>query len=331
MDLGPDLARFVRTVLPSHCEWTLVPLVDSHNLVIRAVGPAESIVVRLQPVERMSDATARVLREYLGVLSDDPALRVPRPVRLADGSWTADVEWAGRPLRCSLLSWVPGERVADARSFVEPGRLRAIGVTVAQMHEHAVARFADRAGEVPRLDADALFGAQSWLGHPALGEDVGLPTVAKLERAAAEMTQLLASCEPSMCALIHADLEPQNWIFHEGQPGVIDFDEVRHGPLAVDLNSVLWTHALWDEWPALRSSLIEGYESVRGAAVDRVASDAWMAVSFSMWLQFIYTELSASERARHQQYVEPMVARVLQWCGVDYHQAAGGQTDTWRK
>lgn len=242
-----DLEAELRPLLPPGAGEFSV-LADSHNLVLRA----GELVIRVQPITRMDDATARLLVEFLNGLGPD--VRAPKPVRLANGEWFAKLT---QPYRVMLVTWVPGEREPDARTFIEPERLRAIGAMVAHMH-------AGSPNEAARgVELEAVRGPvfQSELAEPARFN-------AALE--------VLAELEHPPVGLIHADLEPQNWVFDGGRPGVIDFDEFRRGPLG--------------------------------------NPDHYTALAFVRWFEFVFGELTAEQRERHRPYIEPMAARVVEWC-----------------
>lgn len=299
--------------------WTLRPVADGHNLVVRATAADRDVAVRIQPVRRMSQRAAETLLSYLQALAQDPALRVPQPLRLADGSWFARLHRNGEEHRCALLAWVPGERIEDARVFVEPERLRTLGATVARLHTHARRLAPDLQQGAPKLSADVLFAQTGSLHHRALREELGEALHTRLIKACDTMATALHSREDDaeQIGLIHADLEPQNWVFDDDQPGVIDFDEYRRGPYALDLLGVLWTHAMWDEYPVLRASLFEGYERVRPLPPrTREDADVLVAIVFFVWIDFVYGELSASARVRHRPHVRPMVSKLVAWCGV---------------
>ena len=312
--IPPVLEARVLTLLPGD-GWRLSPLVDSHNLVLRARRDGDDVVVRLQPQSRMNGATAQALVDFLRTVGRDPDLQVPRPVRLTTNEWVAEIEHAGRAHRCFVVTWVAGDRAQDARAFVQPGRLGAVGETVARLHAHAQMLTAKSAPDVPRLGA--FLRDEHACAHDAvrdaLPHDLHAQLGAAYERMATVLERQTAGSE---VGLVHADLEPQNWVFDEGRPGVIDFDELRFGAFAVDLLGVLWTHAMWDELPVLRTHLFDGYERVRPLpSGTREDADVLMGIQFAAWLDFIFRELSEDDRARHLEYVQPMVERIVAWCG----------------
>jgi Ser/Thr protein kinase RdoA (MazF antagonist) len=304
-----EVESTVHALLPGD-GWSLSVLADRHNLVLRARRDDRDLVVRLQPTDRMTDATARAVVDYLCALGEDPELRVPRPVRLPGGRWFANIDVGGRDHRASIVTWVPGDRAPDARAFVEEDRLRSVGAAVARMHARS-RMIASRA--VPRVDARTLFGSDSIVRNEGLIGDIS-PSLHE---------DLLSACEimaPALeveAGIIHADLAPANWVFDDGRPGVIDFDEVRHAPYALDLVEVLWTHALREGYPRHREVLFEGYREV-GPLPPGLPDDADVIASISLfgWLHCVYTEPMRKGRSQDRERAGLTVERIVTWCGV---------------
>ena len=111
--IDPTLRSELLALIPGGYR-ELSVLADSHNLVLRATGRAPDLVVRLQPVERIDDAKAHALVEFLAALSNEPSVRAPQPVRLGNGEWFATL----RGRRVSCVTFVVGERARDAKAFV---------------------------------------------------------------------------------------------------------------------------------------------------------------------------------------------------------------------
>lgn len=273
-------------------------------------------MVRLQPTDRMDEATPKALIEYPRALGEDQKLRVARPRRLSGSRWFSTVHVCGREYRCTLVTWVPGERAPDARAFVEEERLRSAGTTAARMHERARGIPPEVARAVPRIDAETLFGDGGIVHLETLRQDIPGTLRDALFRACETMAEALEAQDEEP-GLARADLEPQNRVFQAGRPGVIDFHEMRHASFALDLVNVLWTHAMWDDYPRFRESLFEGYRRVRPLPRGLgKGADALGAVSLFLWLHFLHQELLAGVRSRHEDYIEPAVRKIVSWCGV---------------
>jgi len=183
-----------------------------------------------------------------------------------------------------MSDWVEGDRIPDAKQFVEPDRLRAIGRVVGRLHVSA-ARFPIPANcELDTIDADFLFGDDT------LYEIVPEEQLAVARSCARRVEESLRSLPraPTTFGIIHADLEPQNWVFHEGHPRPIDFGEGALGFFLYDLLGVTWTHSAWPDYPDHRAALLLGYEEVLPIADDlRPHLDALQAASLFSWLQFV--------------------------------------------
>ena len=313
--IDPDLLSSVRALLPGE-GWTLTPVVDNHNLVLRAMRDAEDLAIRLHPTRRMNAITARAIVACLLALADDAAIRAPLPRRLITGGWFASVDRGGRDTRVSAVTWVPGEPAPTARAFVEEDRLQAIGAVVARLHERTLRRppTSEESEYVPKLEA--FLESPTTLDNAALRSALPRDLHERLLSAREPMRTVLGErvCTDQV-GVIHADLEPQNWVFENDCPGVIDFDELRIGPLSLDLLGVLWTHAMWDDFPGYRDALLLGYGRVRPLPPDtRKRADVLMAIHFARWLETVFSTLPESEGAPLIEPAQRMVERVVKWC-----------------
>jgi Ser/Thr protein kinase RdoA (MazF antagonist) len=203
----------------------------------------------------MSTSSAQLQRRWLESIARGTDLTVPTSAatagKLSDGAMT-------------LMTWVPGRRTRDAGAFVQPRRLDAVGMAAATLHRHAQ-RFDFRpVAGLRRLDARFFFGADSCVG--ALGRaKLSARDSDHLRRWAARIRRAMAELGESrpVFGLVHNDLEPPNWVFRAGRACPIDFDMFGVGYYLHDLAQVLWTHAMWTDYPACRNRLLAAYERVR--------------------------------------------------------------------
>ena len=112
--------------------------------------------------------------------------------------------------------------------------------------------------------------------------------------------------------IVHGDLEPANWVIASGMPRPIDFDEFGIGPFAFDLMQVLWTHGLWEGFPAFRNNLLTGYESVRPlSSEDHNELDLYLAIPSIIWLN---RGSDAGKREEFRRWVGPTLRRIAELC-----------------
>jgi Ser/Thr protein kinase RdoA (MazF antagonist) len=107
----------------------------------------------------------------------------------------------------------------------------------AGLHRHAEGF----AGPIPagcrRKDADWLSGPASALRNGTAAALLAIGDYAAFRSAADQVVAAMARLRrsPGQFGLIHADLEPGNWVFHAGDPRPIDFDEFGLGIYGFDL------------------------------------------------------------------------------------------------
>jgi Ser/Thr protein kinase RdoA (MazF antagonist) len=85
--------------------------------------------------------------------------------------------------------------------------------------------------------------------------------------------------------LIHGDLEPPNWVFHQGEARPIDFDQFGLGYYMHDLAQILWTHSMWPKYERYRARLLDAYERVRPlSAAERRHMRTFEAIPLIEWI-----------------------------------------------
>ena len=120
-----------------------------------------------------------------------------------------------------------------------------------------------------------------------------------------------------MYGLIHADLAPANWVFHNGQPRPIDFDEFGRGFYLYDLLGVLWSHVSWDEYPAFKFHLLSGYERIRPLAAEiKASADLFQAATLFAWLNHGCRLAADSARAEFLRWVPSTTRTIARLCGI---------------
>jgi Ser/Thr protein kinase RdoA (MazF antagonist) len=125
---------------------------------------------------------------------------------------------------------------------------------------------------------------------------------------------LRAGSSPEHFGLIHADLEPPNWLFHRGEARPIDFDEFGLGFFAFDLMQIIWTHALWPDYATFRQTLLEGYESIRPISLPvRSHLDLFQAIPFFWWLN---KGLDGRAGTGFRRWLTPTIEILRKLCGV---------------
>jgi Ser/Thr protein kinase RdoA (MazF antagonist) len=291
----------------------LTPLASTHNWVFCVEDGGRRFVLRLQPPGNLDteqiDLQARWLRELARV----PCLCAPAPVATTSGETFASVRIEGEPSpwRAVLLQWVEGSPLRPAKRFVTPEVLREVGAIVARMHRVSE-RFAADTSPARMIDADALVGRRSCLAADASRlfrrEDVH-----SLRESATSIDAVLSSLptDSHHVGLIHADLEPANWVFQRGKPCPIDFDAFGRGFYLFDLLTVLWTHASWEGYYGYRQHLFDGYAHIRPLpSWTALHADVFQAATFYAWLNHGCTLADDAARDEFLSWV-PFTAKLV--------------------
>jgi Ser/Thr protein kinase RdoA (MazF antagonist) len=117
--------------------------------------------------------------------------------------------------------------------------------------------------------------------------------------------------------LIHADLAPANWVFHNGQPRPIDFDEFGRGFYLYDLLGVLWSHVSRDAYPAFKAHLLSGYERIRPLATEiKASADLFQAATLFAWLNHGCRLTDDAARAEFLKWIPSTTRTIARLCRI---------------
>jgi Ser/Thr protein kinase RdoA (MazF antagonist) len=290
----------------------LTLLRNGHNVVYRVDSAGgERFVLRVHNHDRLSDEAVRLQMRWLQSIGRETDVCVPVPVGVLK------LRLDGSTVRAVMLRWVQGRGVRNGAAFLRPATLREVGRTTAKLHIHAAERAPASLKACAQLDENYFFGRASCIGP--LGREVLTSREFDIVRRAARMIRRAMTSRRDRqqhIGLIHGDLEPSNWVFHRGEARPIDFDEFGVGHFLFDLTQVIWTHAMWPDYPKFRASLLEGYESLRPIPRDvRPHLDLFQALCLVQWLN---KGLASDEReqADFLRWRGPTVRRIATLCDV---------------
>jgi Ser/Thr protein kinase RdoA (MazF antagonist) len=291
----------------------LTPLASTHSYVFRVEDRGRQFVLRLLPPGGPSAVQIDLQARWLRELAHEPCLCVPALVATISGEVFASVPIEGErsPWRAVLVKWVEGSPLRPAKRFATPDVLREVGAVVARMHRVSE-RFASDTSPARMIDADALVGSCSSLGADA-ARLVREEDLDSLRESAARIDAVLSSLPTNSehVGLIHADLEPANWVFQRGKACPIDFDAFGRGFYLFDLLTVLWTHASWDDYPVYRQHLFDGYAQIRRLPSWTARhADVFQASTFYAWLNHGCTLTNSAARDEFLKWV-PFTAEVV--------------------
>ena len=275
-----DIARtaLVAYDLPTNSTATL--LRGLNNAVFEVAADADvRFALRVhRPGWRTADQIASELafQQAVGARLDGSRIDVPRPVPASSGDLVvrvlADV---GTPGLCSLLTWLDGVPLRPARGL-GPRAAELLGEALARLHD-AGASFQPPAGfDLPRWDADGLFGAHSpYLSGADVDElrDLLPADDHALFRRVADRTrgafdEFEAASAPGQFGVIHNDFILGNCHFRldrrSWRVGVLDFDDCGWGWFCSDLGAVLGNLADFrTSFTRLSRAFLAGYRTIR--------------------------------------------------------------------
>lgn len=273
----------------------LVPLGHMENTTFRVdATDGDAYVLRIgrvtgspmHPPRRAEEVWSEMT--WIAAVRSDTGLAVPEPVPAADGSPVTIVEMEGipEPRVCVVLRRLPG-RFVDAG--LTPSHLERVGEFTARLHAQA-------AGFVPPP------GFSRWRLEDVSDEAAAYVTDLVGEQCGREAASLAASTielvrrtrrelgtGADVFGLIHSDLHQENYLFHRGRVGAIDFDDCGWGHFVYDL-AVTMSEIEWrPDSDALRAGLLRGYQAVRPLPADHERSlEAFHALrSLKLTLWFI--------------------------------------------
>jgi Ser/Thr protein kinase RdoA (MazF antagonist) len=308
------ITRAARKVLPRFgidASATLRLLAVGEQHVFQVDDGVERFVLR-QQAPGLSGAAGTLQLEWMRAIGRETSLRVPEPIETTDGRWSVPAtNSAGRAW--ALMRWVEGEPLKDPRAFVTPNVLERIGAAAATLHLQSSSFQSADLEAARRIDAAFLVGETSCLGDGSAEGVLATEHYTALVDAAAKVADAMDRGwrSPGAVGLIHGDLAPANWVFHDGDPGLIDFDEFGNGLFLFDLLGVLWSHVVWDDYATFRASLLRGYRHVRPLD-DQMPElvDAVQAATVFPWFNNGCRLTDETERAEFLKWVPTTVAAV---------------------
>lgn len=201
---------------------------------------------------------------WMSYLRRETDLVVPEPMPASDGSLVNYVSLEGFTGRhCVLLRWVPG-RHKDKDLGTED--ISLIGSYLARLHLHAERYFLPEGSIFPRWDWDWPFGESA----PLWGKGEAVYTASEMGVFEAAAQRVRGDLEElgygrDAFGLIHRDPNLDNFLFHDGMVGAIDFDLCGLGHYLLDLTVTLISlrrHHRGHHTPRWEAFLA-GYESKR--------------------------------------------------------------------
>ena len=233
---------------------------------------------------------------WLEALVKEAGLPVPAPVRTVDGDFVIKIASENIPQgRCvTLLRWLNGRKLNKG---LRPRHINALGRLVAQLHEFSSTWQPPENFSRPTWDWEAQLGGR--LFDVGLDELIdSMPTqfqepfriVSQKTKNAMEKLGQRADA----FGLIHADLYPENILYHAGQAMPIDFEDCGYSYWIWDIAVALCTWAWEQHWPAMWEAFYQGYQAVR-----RLPEEHWDLLDIFIAAQNATMLLWASAFLKH--------------------------------
>ena len=178
-------------------------------------------------------------------------------------------------IKCTLLTWIKGE-VRDET----PKTAHQIGIATGQLHQYASQWPYPSTFTRPIQDIHWITNIGHDLKQTCLDGRLSQEQYDHIQKAIAKTITLLKPTPktPETFGIIHGDLCVSQFIHHQNQIGIIDFDNCAFGYYLFDL---AW--ALHQKTPAYKKAYLTGYESVRPLNTnDKHLIEAFLIIS-TLW------------------------------------------------
>lgn len=305
-------------------EAALVPY-HLDNVGLTLINPIENTTYRVDAasdqryclrIHRPGSDVATIRSEllWLAAIRRDTNLVVPDPVVARDGSLVTIITVDGVPESrcCVLFRWVEGRFVHHIQQL-SLDMIAHVGAFMARLHQHAAHWTPPEDFVRGRVDLETLrdpaFGAIGLAtGAPLLTKDDDAIITTTIERVAATL-QVLGE-ESAVFGLIHADLVPANYLFHNGEVRGIDFDDCMWSYYLYDIALALRALEDRENYPALRAAFLDGYRTIRRLASDAETHlDTFLAMSHVVRLVWV---LEHADHLAYRNWAPTFVTRSMQ-------------------
>ena len=253
---------------------TLAFVSETANTVFRVRQSSCQYMLRIHPAEGKSTAAIGDELAWLAALRCETTLTIPEPMPTIDGQLIQTVATPGVPngRQVVLFRWLPGRLVGERYT---PALVGQLGRVMAQLHDHASHFTLPTTSERDRTD---WYRMADWRTlAPDGGTILSLDEQALCDRAAQHVANVIAQVDVGRdFGLIHSDLHFRNCLQHQGQLGVIDFDDCQFAPFSNDVAITLTYLDADPDYAALRTAFVAGYQQVRTLPDDHMVIDAFM-------------------------------------------------------
>ena len=251
---------------------------------IQTIGHSENVTFRIIPRDNQTHYALRLHRPGYNSLAElnserqwtralrEAGLAVPESLTTFKGHhfYPVNIHATGERRLSGMTTWLAGiplnEYLPGCTELKARERIyRQIGAMAAKSHNQSTSWKEPPGFQRRRLDAEGLVGEDPHWGrfweHTALTRSESR----LLQRTRQQLHIALGrhGMDPSTFSLIHADLNPDNLVFDNGNLAMIDFDDAAYGWHMYDIASALFEERNHPDFASLRASLFDGYQEHR--------------------------------------------------------------------
>ena len=222
-------------------------------------------LLRIHPVGYHTKQAILEEIKWLKYISGTSDIRVPKPFCSKDGEFVVKCYHPSidAPRYCDMFEWVPGgfrwKSINDQYAY-------SLGETIAKLQQNGKSVKTQHrnywdAGGLVGTDRAKFHNVENLTGISKKRQD--LITLAR--RYARNKLSVFEKKHPRKSGLIHADLHPNNFIYHKEGCSVIDFDDCGVGLYGYDLAVAMFAFEYIAEaekkinYESIKESLLTGY------------------------------------------------------------------------
>lgn len=267
----------------------------------------ERVALRMHTNSMSTADNVRAQLAWQHAVAEETDVWVPRPLA-AGANWfvRVEAEGFGAPLLATAATWLEGPDVEDPDVEVA----RAVGRTMALLHEHAATWEVPAGSGLPRFDTPLLGDPDRLAGAVELDESDRALVARALGRCDATFERVLRGGQALRA--LHADLHGGNLKWVAGRLGVFDFDDCGLGVPALDL--AVATFYLRAGGEARERAMRAGYAEVAPLPdIDPADFEALVAARQLLLANSLLASTTAELRALADTYLGTTVARLQRW------------------
>ncbi len=269
---------------------------ERENSVYAFTGNGQRFALRVHRLGYHSDQSLASEHLWVRELAQS-GLRVPKAIPTLKGADFAVVatDKVTDARQVDLMAWIEGEQIGSIESGIGAGEVskiyRTMGLVAAQVHNQASAWDVPANFERHHWDVEGLLGEQPFWGRfwelTALTDEQR----ALIARARTHLQTELGNYRKTSdnYSMIHADFAPENFLIHDGDVRVIDFDDAGFGWHLFELATALYFIQQENYYAEAKAALIAGYREARELTDDDLAMlPAFLAARSLTYLGWVH-------------------------------------------